>query len=316
MKFIKTYELFSLFSRKNKNKTWQEKFDDVYNFYIKNKNKENIPFLDIPQVSIKPDSFYVSVGMMTDNEIFICFYGEGGKGERNMEVVDFSEYDRKNPKSDKGVYPITKGEYEEYLSKTKEMSDWLDDRSEKNLNKTKSTVGSGEFNFNFNEADLALDELNYNLKKELPINKEFEFELSYYLWSSKSSNELVIERHKLSIDDVMVEFGGGRFYASIITKDPFGQKSSIWIEENTSTEYYDFEKNPKPYDFKKIIRMNTIKLEMTRKQEREAEENRKYPYAFAYDITPSKYDSMEFIRTLTEILLELNKQLKNHNKND
>jgi len=36
---LKTYELFGFGSKKPK--TWQDKFNDIYNFYLKNKNNND-----------------------------------------------------------------------------------------------------------------------------------------------------------------------------------------------------------------------------------------------------------------------------------
>ncbi len=300
-KHLKTFELFGF--GKKKEKTWQEKFDEIYNFYQKNKNSnKKIDILEEPYISINDKSFGVAKG-----NIHIHIYGEG-KGNRNMEVVDFEVADYANPKSQKGVYPISKEEYDKYFKKCQEISDWLDDMSDKEFGKSDSSISdTGDLNIEIDEVDLELEVLCDKIKKELNIiGKEFEFEMAYHLWTSGSTNKLTIERRMLKISDLKISYGGSRFYAEIFTNDPAGDKAKIWLESDSNSEYYDLEKNKWPYDNKSTIRMSTVRNEMTRKEEREFEKNRKYPYAFSYDITPSKWNSMEFIKSITEILNNLN----------
>ena len=69
MKFLKTYELFGFGSKKPK--TWQDRFNDIYNFYLKNKNNKNISVMDIPSADIKQNELSISQGL--DNHL--VFYG-------------------------------------------------------------------------------------------------------------------------------------------------------------------------------------------------------------------------------------------------
>ena len=308
MRYLKTYELFGFGSKKSK--TWQDRFNDIYNFYLKNKDKKDISVMDIPHADVKENDF--SISQRLDNHI--VFYGQTGKNH-NWEIVDFSEADYADPKSTKGVYKITPEIYEEYRKKVQEISDWLDERSEKSFGKSDSVISdTGDIDLDFDEADLALDEINDKIKSELKlVGKEYEFEMSYHLWTSNSSNKLVVERRNLKIDDLKIGFGGGRFWCQLFTKDPFGEKAEIWLESDSSHEYFDFDENKWPYSQHKdkIIRMSSIKKEMTRKEEREFEKNRKYPYAFSYDITPCKWESMELIKEITSLLEQMNESLKN-----
>lgn len=308
MRYLKTYELFGFGSKKSK--TWQEKFQDIYNWYLKNKDKKDIRAIDLPHADVKDDSLSISQGL--DNHL--VFYGKIKGGNRHMELVDFSEADYADPKSTKGVYPITQEVYDEYEKKIQEISDWLDARSENELGKSGSIISDdGDLNLDFDEADLALEEINDKIKSELDIiGKEYEFEMSYHLWTSKSTNELIVERMQLAIDDLKFGFGGNRFYCQLFTKDPLGERADIWLESYSSSEYYDFDEHKWPYsdDKDKIIRMSTIKKEMTRKEERDFEKNRKYPYAFSYDITPCKWESMELVKEITSLLQQMNDSIK------
>ena len=94
-KWIKTYELFGFGSKKPK--TWQDRFNDIYNFYIKNKNKKDISAMDIPHADIKKNEISIDQGL--DNRL--VFYGQTGLNH-NWEVLDVSEVDYADPKSTKG----------------------------------------------------------------------------------------------------------------------------------------------------------------------------------------------------------------------
>lgn len=306
MKHLKTYEFFNSWSKKSK--TWQEKFGEIWDFYQKNKDKK-VSVMDIPNAEVKENEFSISQDL--DNNL--VFYGQTG-GRRNWVVLDFSEVDYGDPNSDKGVSNITPEEYEKYKKMTEEISDWLDERSEGSLGKTGTSVSdTGDINLDFDEGDLAIEEINDKVKSRLDIvGKEYEFEMSYHLWTSKSTNELVVERRELKITDMKFGFGGRRFFCELFTVDPFGEKASIWLDANSSHQYYDFEKHNWPYhgDKAKFLKMSSIQREMTRKEKREFEQNRKYPYSFMFEITPSEWDSMEVIKEITSILKELNSNIK------
>lgn len=187
------------------------------------------------------------------------------------------------------------------------MSDFLDEQSEKNFNKSGTTITDDGIELGFDESDTTIDEMNFHLQKEFDkyIDKEYEFEIQYHLWSEESKNEKITERVKLPILDIRIEFAGGRFYSEIETEGVQGEKCKLWLE-GRKYEYLDLEgKRP---DYGEIITINKVSKELTRKQERE--DKIKYPYIISYKATPSKYDSIEFINTITELLEHLNDEIK------
>ncbi len=308
MKYIKTFELFDFFKKSkksNKEETWQEKFERVWSKYQKFKDIEKVGILDRPHVDIKDDEFSVSLGLSPH----LCFYRKNQR-RGDLVVIDFEECDYSNPSSDKGVYKITELEYNSYLKKVEVMNDWLDDLSEKETGKSDIDIdSSGEFELD--EGELALDEANYKLKEEVFkefIGETFEFEVEYHLWSSGSKNEKIVDRQDFKIDDITIGFGGGRFWAQIWTNDMFDMKSYLWIESDSNPNYIDFEKI-KSFKRENVIRMNIESPEMSRKQQREADKNRKYPMVINYVVSPSKYNTIEFIKTITELLSKLNDQI-------
>lgn len=301
---LKTFEMFS---NENKSKSWQEKFNDIYNFYLKNKDKEDISVLYIPSVDLKENDF--SISQTLDNHL--VFYGQTGF-KHNWEVVDFSEADIYDTKSTRGVYEITPEDYDKYREKVQEISDWLDDRSEREFGKSISSVSNtGDLNLEIDESEIALLDFSEKVKSELELPKSLEFEISYRLWTSSSSNELVNERFNFVINDLKFDYGGDRLWCELFTKDPFGNDAYMWIESDTNHEYFDFENHNMPYDMDKLIKIDLVKKEMTRKDKRENSKNNKFPYVLWYEATPCKWESIEFIKKLTSILKEMNLSLKN-----
>lgn len=293
--YIKKYNeflkegLFDRFKKKEEEpKNWQEKFDKIYNYFIsiKIKPSKKYHFFDI---NINNDYFSVSF-----DKIHLLF------SKRNNEYVIIDM-------QDKTEYIIDELLYNEYFKKSKEMSDFLDDKSEKEINKSSTTISDNGIKLGFDEGDLAIDELNYKIQDEFDsfLDKEYEFELKYNLWDSKNSNEEIIERKLLKITNIKINFGGSRFYAELETKGILNEYCNIWLE-GKKYEYTDL--SVFPVKFKNIIMMNVTKEKLTRKNEREKED--KYPSIISYTITPSKYNTIEFINNVTSLLEELNNNIK------
>lgn len=299
-------EFFDFLKKDKPKKDWRSEFDKVYKYYnsIKDKPSRKFHYFNV-EVKSK-DDFYVAFDM-----IHIGFSNRNGQ----LEVTNYKEIDwdnfrgRTGEENEPGHYKdITQNEYNEYMKKTQEMSDFLDSKSENKFNKSGTTVSDDGIKLGFDESDTAMDEINFQLQKEFDkyIDKEFEFEIQYHLWSEESKNEKITERVKLPILDIRIEFSGGRFYSEIETEGVQGEKCKLWLE-GRKYEYIDLESG-KRHDYKQIIMVNKVEEELTRKQERE--KVTKYPYIISYKATPSKYDSIEFINMITELLEHLNDEIK------
>lgn len=298
-------EFFDFLKKNKPKKDWRSEFDEVYKYYnsIKVKPSKDYHFFNVGIES--KDNFDVAL-----DQIHIGFHNRNGK----LEVTNYKEIDwdnfrgRTGEENEPGHYKdITQSEFNEYLKKTQEMSDFLDEQSEKNFNKSGTTITDDGIELGFDESDTTIDEMNFHLQKEFDkyIDKEYEFEIQYHLWSEESKNEKITERVKLPILDIRIEFAGGRFYSEIETEGVQGEKCKLWLE-GRKYEYLDLEgKRP---DYGEIITINKVSKELTRKQERE--DKIKYPYIISYKATPSKYDSIEFINTITELLEHLNDEVK------
>lgn len=85
-------------------------------------------------------------------------------------------------------------------------------------------------------------------------------------------------------------------YSLLFLYSPLGEDCSMWLEPTTKAEYMDTKF--KKYD--EFIKMDIIKPELLRKQKKD--EVQKYPYTIWYEISPCKYDTIEFIKDMTELL--------------
>jgi hypothetical protein len=298
-------EFFDFLKKNKPKKDWRSEFDEVYKYYnsIKVKPSKDYHFFNVGIES--KDNFDVAL-----DQIHIGFHNRNGKLEvTNYKEIDFDNFrGRTGEENGPGHYKdITQSEFDEYLKKTQEMSDFLDEQSEKKFNKSGTTISDDGIELGFDESDTAIDEMNFHLQKEFDkyIDKEYEFEIQYHLWSEESKNEKITERVKLPILDIRIEFAGGRFYSEIETEGVQSEKCKLWLE-GRKYEYVDLEGKIPSYD--QIIKMNKVSKELTRKQERENVP--KYPYIISYKATPSKYDSIEFINTITELLEHLNDEIK------
>ncbi len=287
-------------------KNWKDRVEFLYNKYKEIKSNPPKGYYNL-DAEVKGDNFDISyMGRVGKSVINIHIFFKFKNGE--YEVTDFSEVDYNDIKSNKGHYKITKEEYDKYLPYAKEISDFLDAKSEKEYKKSGSFMDE-DGDIHIDKSDIEIDELNYELEDKLfkkYIGKEYEFEIAYNLIKSKSEHDKVVERKKLKIGEIRVDYGGERFYMTIQTKGPLGENCSIWLEPTSKAEYSDMSAKFKRYgDF---IKMDIIKPELSRKQKREKEQE--YPYVIWYEISPCKYDTIEFIKDMTELLGAMTEQIK------
>ena len=169
-------EFFDFLKKNKPKKDWRSEFDEVYKYYnsIKVKPSKDYHFFNVGIES--KDNFDVAL-----DQIHIGFHNRNGK----LEVTNYKEIDwdnfrgRTGEENEPGQYKdITQSEFDEYLKKTQEMSDFLDEQSEKKFNKSGTTVSDDGIKLGFDESDTAIDEMNFQLQKEFDkyIDKEYEFE--------------------------------------------------------------------------------------------------------------------------------------------
>jgi hypothetical protein len=303
-------EFFDFFKSKTPN-TWQEKFDYVYNTFLdyKKKDKDNKIHINI---DLKEDSFIIStldLKKKYKENVSLAFSPD--------KVLDLNDCDYSDFKSKIGTYEITKNQFDNFYKKAKEISDWLDEKSEKNLNKSGSSVSDSGFNLDINEYDLNLEDLNDKLKSEIfkkYLGKDFEFEFGYNLIPNEKDKIIYLcERYDLHITDIKVGFRSmdqeHKVYINVFCKNGIYNKSYFFVEFDSHTNYFNLEK--KPFNLEDALFLMEVEPELSRKAKREY--NSKYPKFLTTLISPCKYNSIEFIKELVEVLqqlMEMSKKLK------
>lgn len=299
-------EFFDFFKKKE-NLNWEQKFNFVYKTFL-NYKKNNLPNKIYIDVVLEDESFFITI--ISKQRCSLSF-------DKN-EVTDMDECDFVNLKSKKGHYTITEEQFDSYYKKAVEISNWLDEKSEKNLNKSRSSVSDKGLNLDIDEYELHLDDLNDKLKSELLkkyIGKKFEFEFGYnFVPYENSKITYVCERYDIKITDIKVGFRGmdqeHKVYMNVFCENGIYNKSYFFVEFDSYTNYTNLEK--KPLTLKKdALWLIEEKPELSRRAKREYDE--KYPKFLSTLISPSKYDSIEFIKELVEVLqqfMEMSKKLK------
>jgi hypothetical protein len=196
---------------------------------------------------------------------------------------------------------ISNEEFEKIKAKVLEVQNYLDEKEVQ----SNSNVGSDGFNFNIDENEMKLmnanGELNEHFKKYL--GKEIQFEANYYLWTSKSENER--KQHNVLVKIKELELG--------ITSNPHiklyceinNENKVIDIFKDTLDEYIDLSdfKNRK-YGFYSL-RTSDDERHMTKKDIREKENNIKYPRILWMELVPNKWETIEFIKDIKNILEQI-----------
>lgn len=296
--------LEGFFNFDKKDKSWEKSANVILEIYKKLKNKDHNFFISYPEFKLpnaeilNSGDFDISVGL--DHHLLFS------TKNKKYEVINFNEV--KDFKSDEGTYEISEKEWNDWKKIAQEISDWRDDISEKTFNKSNTTTT----NLDFDELDLETQNLNYELNKEFSkrLQKEYEFEFNYTLWTSTDSNEKVDERKKVKFNKIEIELLPTRAAAKLFTEIN-GEKWYFWIEEVTNSGYLDLSKI-KPWDKKlnSFIKVDRIEIEKSRKEKREEIQNTKYPYIISYEVVCSSWDSTELINDIKSILGEINRMIK------
>jgi hypothetical protein len=148
-------------------KTWEQQIQDVSDSFNKIKNGKGDKYYFI-NAQLSDNSYYIS-----DINIMLSF----SKKDSEYKVTDLRETDLRPGmigRSDKGVYMIDKDIYDKYLKLAEDISNFLDEKSEKEFGKSNTVVDDNGIS-ELDVVDLTLDEINYELSKvyEEYIGKSF-----------------------------------------------------------------------------------------------------------------------------------------------
>lgn len=309
MKHIKQYEsFFDLFKNKPIPENWKDVFNIVKSEFEKTKSGKKSSMIDTTDSKINGTlincvnyngKFTISLVFSSkNNEYLLSNYSTIGK-------KSFDDFD----------ILISEKEFNELKEFNEELSNYLDNESDKNINKSGTTIGSsGELELGFDEFDIELDNVNDMIKKKYLkkyIGKSYEFEISYNEWTGPGENEFKIERCDLKIEDIRTEISMDlKSFMTIPTKFQ-GKKCEIYFPSGRNpTAYIDLDKN-RTANMSNYLSMDPKEKEgLTRKQIREEEKNKKYPRVTYYNLVPSKYDTIEFLKDLKELMTLIDDQLK------
>jgi hypothetical protein len=229
---------------------------------------------------------------------FNIFSGKDG----NNRVATMGSYDN---------WPIiTDSEFNRYKKGVQEISDYLDSVD----NVSKSSIGDN-INLNIDINDINYMEAQENLKNLLKghFNKELKFEAEFYEWYSNSKNIKKIEDITLSVYDISGELRQEEFYLDVKCKLD-NKKMYFLVDEDSLDEYLEISNIPKKDRYYKLLHLNYDDRELSRIEKRKLEkERKKFPKVISYDMVPSNWPAIEFIKDCKNIINTFNEELKKNN---
>lgn len=227
-----------------------------------------------------------------------------GKDDNNRIAI-MGDYDN---------WPIIgDSEFNRYKKGVQEISDYLDNVD----NLSKSSIGD-DIDLDINIDDINHMEAQDNIKNLLKdhFKKELKFESEFYEWHSNSENLKKIEDIDLKIYDVSGGVRGGvesDFYLDVKCK--LDNKNMYFlVDEDSLDEYLEISSIPKSDRYSKLLHLNYDDRELTRIDKRSLEEERKkYPRVISYDMVPSNWSAIEFIKECKNIINTFNEELRKNN---
>lgn len=207
-------------------------------------------------------------------------------------------------------FPISKEEYSELKSFLDEVDSWLDEESDKKFGKSGTSVdSSGNIDFDFSEYDIEIEELNNKLKKSVfsrYLGKSYEFEISYHVLGG-GKPEFMQERSKLKIMDIYLEIAMDGSCFLDIKVDFNGKECNIYFPSLKNPTSY-VELKPNSIKDERVLTMDPIKKEMTRRETKMV----KTPDVVFYNVVPSKYDTIQFLGELKEVMDQFDNKLRDN----
>lgn len=225
-----------------------------------------------------------------------------------------SEYEGNGSNPIVKMLEITKSEFDKYRSTIEVIEEFLDNKEEEVEDSKKSSIDKDG---NLNIKSDKLDEVNYHVSNELKkhLNKSFTFDTKYVKWTASDKNIREIEELSFKVTDFNVDTKYSledssyiEFYGKIIVTCPIDNKSYyIWIDQDFKNEWVDLSKQPK---YSSILRLVSEEPLPRRKIMKFFNKKENYPNYMFTALTPSKYNSIEMINDLKDILQVINDQIK------
>lgn len=295
--YSKVYEIFGRFFGKEKKETpknWKDIFGFVKAKFEKAKSGDKKIKFDANDMSgfsriycHQLDKYGISL-LFDENTII------------NKSFIGDKDFDEE--------FPISKEEYSELKSFLDEVDAWLDEESDKKFGKSGTSVdSSGNIDFDFSEYDIEIEELNNKLKKSVfsrYLGKSYEFEISYHVLGG-GKPEFMQERSKLKIMDIYLEMAMDGSCFLDIKVDFNGKDCNIYFPSLKNPTSY-VELKPNSIKDERVLTMHPIKKEMTRRETKMA----KTPDVVFYNVAPSKYDTIQFLGELKQIMDQFDDKIK------
>lgn len=293
--YIRTFEGFmDLFNKRPKDKSginWDEKLEWIHNNYKSDKVSDlrsDYSPNDRYDVSWKlPNGEYFHIFIFPSNPSGSYYITDG-----KLETED--------------IVHISKKQYLKYVKYIVEISDYLDERE--NI----STTAIDDF---FNMDDKKLKSLKSRMEAIHIINKELLsyinnnkliFESKYFLWKSKNKNVVVIEDIILT-DFEFTDLNGLSLKSLNIECKYKGEDMILRINENTSDEYQDLEEIDLK-DESSLLKLDYDRSKLSRKERREEKE---FPYFIFMDLSPNKWESIEFVKKCKSLIQSISNNMSN-----
>mgnify|MGYP000849907912 CR=1 FL=1 len=311
-KYVKTYEIFS-FLKKKQNKRMNSK--ELLAFVIDNyKDLVNDAHFDVDNNNgYIMVSYYKDYKDIAKNDYHVSIRENNGK----YEIIDFKDENGKSMYDSDRIrtnsVEITKDEYEEYVRKLTPIDEFIYQNAlEKDRNKGMNVGFDGLNNMDEDPVETANLQINEELKSLL--NKNYKFDAEYYIWTTPNNNT----HHFDEIEVKVTEFKVGLYYGDNSKNKIYGQiifefegeEHKLWVDVDYKAEWVDLSKIPlitKDGDIALRVYDNddsSSKVKMRKLR------NKKYPNTTIRLLTPSKYDTIEMIKTFMELVSGINDGLK------
>lgn len=194
---------------------------------------------------------------------------------------------------------ITEADFKKWKDLATEIEEYVYQQQAAEIEAKKVKVGSGDFNMELSDEEVAQMEFSHTLMTNMKNLKNLKFEAEYHLWSAKDKNEKIIQ-------DVEIEITGFKIihedliYAYARCNDP-KFVGYLTITSKSPTTYFDFSAH-KIHKFNDVILFSKEDEEMTSRDRDKKYKETVYPHIINIALSPCDYNSIEFVTELKSIL--------------
>ncbi len=301
-----------------------QKYNEFFKWLKGDKPSDYKDSFEYLKVNYKTMEFEPRIDFSRENHVYVSFFKDESLFSYMMDLkngkyiitdcqkdVEYSDEEKKRTKMNSYYLEIeiTKSEYDNYYREFKNIFNYLDDKSDR----SKSSINTDGLNLDVSEYDIAKMGLDENISKMFSafLNKDYEFEIAYYLWKNNSENKRIIEDTKVKVTELRirpylnmdegVDTKKSKFYIEIAT---------VWEDKDYYIHFTD-DSDTQPIDLSKRQRKMPLILtrdtsHLTRRQKRE--EDSLFPRKDILELSPNKYSTIEFLTELKNTLESINEK--------